>query len=105
MARKSLAALLVLSWVVLSGFDLLEDFKFETGTSAYVHSQGAPDKSLPAYPKRQASLTNNIVETATSVQRVYPLLLRLTCSESPTQNALSSERASELHKLHRVFLI
>jgi hypothetical protein len=105
MARKLLAVLLMLSWIVLSGFDLLEDLQFETGASAYSHSRGAGDKSLPPHSKRHASLTNNIVESAAGTQVFYPSLLRLTPSQSAVPPILSSHRVSELHKLNRVFLI
>jgi hypothetical protein len=102
MLRKPLAALLILSWVVLSGLDLLEDLEFETGPSAY---SGSTDKSFPPYFKHRVSLANNIVESAHSEQLSYPSLLGLTVSHSPRHSICSFHRVSELYKLHRVFLI
>jgi len=102
MLRKSLAILLLFSWVILSGFDLLEDLQFESGTSAY--SQGPIDKSLP-YLKHRASLANNIVESANHAQLFYPSLLRLAAVQWPIQPVLSFHKVSQLHKLHHVFLI
>jgi hypothetical protein len=102
MFRKPLAALLILSWVVLSGFDLLEDLEFETGPSAY---SGGTDKSLPPYFKHRVSLANNIIESAHSEQPSYLSLLGLTVSHSPSHSVSSFHKVSELYKLHRVFLI
>ena len=102
MLRKLLAALLVVSWVVLSGFDLLEDLQFETGPSAYSEGTG---KSLPPYLKHRVSLVNNIIESAHSEQPSYLSLLGLTVSHSPSHSVLSFHRVSELYKLHRALLI
>jgi hypothetical protein len=102
MLRKPLAALLILSWVVLSGFDLLEDLVFDTGPSAY---SGGTDKSLPPHLKHRVNLANNIVESAHSEQLSYFSLIGLTVSQSPSHSVSSFHRVSELYKLHRVFLI
>lgn len=102
MLRKFLATLLILSWVVLSGFDLLEDFEFETGPSAY---RGVADRSLPPFLKHRVSLANNIVESAHSEQLSYLSLSGLTASHSSCYSISSFHRVSELYKLHRVFLI
>jgi hypothetical protein len=102
MLRKPLAALLILSWVVLSGFDLLEDLEFGTGLSAY---SGGTDKSVPPYLKHLASLANNIIESAHGEQPSYLSLLGLTVSHSPSHSISSFHRVSELYKLHRAFLI
>lgn len=102
MLRKSLAILLLFSWVILSGIDLLEDLEFDSEATAY--SQGPLDQSLP-YLKHRANLANNIVESADHTQVFYPALLRLTAAQSPIHPVLSFQRVSQLHKLHRVFLI
>ena len=103
MARKSLAVLLLLSWIILSGFDLLEDLGFETGNSAY--SQGSTNNHLLPHLKHRSSLANNIVESAASAQQFYPLTLRLIPNQSPIHPVLSFHTVFDLHKLHRVFLI
>ena len=97
-----MAALLILAWVALSGFDLLEDLEFDTGSSAY---SGGTEKSLPPHLKHRASLANNIIESAHSEQPSYLSLLGLTVSYSPSHSASSFHWVSELYKLHRVFLI
>ena len=103
MLRKALAALVILSWVILSGFDLLEDLGFKTGPSAY--SESTPEKALPSDFKHRLSLANNIVESAHIEQLFYPSLFRLTAFR-PSNHPLSLfHRVSELYKLHRVFLI
>jgi hypothetical protein len=102
MLKKPLAALLILSWVVLSGFDLLEDLEVEQGPSAY---SGGTDKSLPPHLKHRVSLTNNIVESAHSEQPSYLSPIGQTASCSPDHFVSSFHRVFELYKLHRVFLI
>jgi hypothetical protein len=103
MLRKSLAALLILSWVVLSGFDLLEDLEFKTGPGAY--SEGTPDKTLPPHFKHRVSPANNIVESAHIEQLFHPSLLGLTAFRACNHSVSSFCWVSELYKLHRVFLI
>jgi hypothetical protein len=102
MSRKPLAALLILSWVILSGLDLLEDLEFDTGPSAY---SGATNKSLPPYFKHRVSLANNIIESAHSEPPSYLSLLGLTASYPRCHLVSSFHKVSELYKLHRVFLI
>jgi hypothetical protein len=102
MLKRLLAALLILSWVVLSGFDLVEDLEFDTGPSAY---SGGTDKSLPPYFKHRVSLANNIIESAHSEQPSYLSILGLTVSHSPSRSVSSFHRVSELYKLHRAFRI
>jgi hypothetical protein len=103
MLRKALAALLILSWVVLSGFDLLEDFGFKTGPS--ISSEGTPDKSLPPHFRHRVSLANNIVESAHIEQLFYPSLFGQTSFRASNHPISSFHRVFELYKLHRVFLI
>jgi hypothetical protein len=101
MFRKPLAVVLVFCWVILSGFDLLEDLKLDSEHSAYSES----GKSLSPKRGQQASLTNNIVESAVIPHAFYTPLLRLNVSQSSIRPTLSSHKTLDLHKLHRVFLI
>ena len=101
MFRKLLAAVLVFSWVVLSGIDLLEDLQLESDHSAY--SQSA-DSLLPTW-MLHASLTNNIVESAIDTDAFTTPILRLNLSQSSIHPVSSSHRVLDLHKLLRVFLI
>jgi hypothetical protein len=103
MLRKALAALLILSWVVLSGFDLLEDLALKSGPSAY--RECTSDKALPPHFKHGVGLANNIVESAHIEQLFYPSLLGLTALRASNHPVSSFHRVSELYKLHRVFLI
>jgi hypothetical protein len=101
MFRKPLAVVLVFSWVVLCGFDLVEDLKLESEHSAYSQS----GKSLSPNWIQHAGLANNIVESAVNAYAFYTPLLRLNLSQSFVYPASSSHKVLELHKLHRVFLI
>jgi hypothetical protein len=55
MTRGSLAALLILSWLILSGVDVLEDLGFQH------HFDGAA-KSRPHRPAKPVKLANDNVE-------------------------------------------
>jgi hypothetical protein len=100
MARKFLALLLILSWLSLSGFDVLEDLDIPDQVDLY---------SSTASPLldhgRSARLTHNIVESAghskiryfsCMEQRAVRLAI---CSPTPFQ------KTYKLHKLHHAFLI
>lgn len=103
MWRKLVAALLILGWISLSGFDLVEDLDEIPGQAAI--SQGSPDAG--SVPKRGGwgPLANNIVESAYYSERndVAPVSFTPTIIESDW--LLDFRRHSQLHKLHRVFLI
>ena len=101
MFGKPLALVLAFSWVVFSGFDLLEDLKLASEHSAYSQS----GKSLSPNWIRHAGLANNAVESAINASAFYTPLLRLNLSQSSIHPLSSSHRALDLHKLHRVFLI
>lgn len=103
MLRKFLALLLLFSWVVLSGFDLLEDLTLDLGSSVY--TQGATDKFPSPNFKHRGSRANNIVESAASASVLFPSLFRLSAYRSVFHPVFSSRRVLKLHKLHRVFLI
>lgn len=100
MAHRSLALLLIISWLSLSGFDVLEDLDFPDQIELY---------SSTASPLldhgRTARLTHNMVESAGhSIVRYFNCMEQravrlLICS--PTQ----SQKISKLHKLHHGFLI
>jgi hypothetical protein len=101
MFGKPLAAVLVFSWLVLSGVDLLEDLKLESEHSAY----GQSGKSHSPNWSQHASLANNILESAVNARAFCPTSLRLNLSRSPIHPISSSHRVLDLHKLYRVFLI
>jgi hypothetical protein len=100
MFRKALSVLLVFSWIVLSGLDVVEDLdlpdqiEFQNSTKAASRGNG------PSGP-----LARNIVESATDGGiRCSSWLEQLT---APTINYAPyfSRKVSKLHKVHRVFLI
>lgn len=101
MFRKALAAALVFSCLILSGFDLLEDLKWESEHSAYSQK----GRILPPSWIPHASLANNILESAVHAYAYYTSLLSEKLPASAIHAVSSSRRALELYKLHRVFLI
>lgn len=102
MLQRSLAALLIGSWVILSGFDLLEDLDSPSRFS--VHPANACNSLLP-YLGSGVNIVNNIVESADHAQRSYAGLFGFPSIHLSADIALFFKRTSRLHKLHRVFLI
>jgi hypothetical protein len=102
MRRKFLAFLLISSWVILSGFDLLEDL--DSPSQFSVQSANSCDGPLPNVGSG-VNIVNNIVESAHHRQPSYPGLFDSPSVHSSVDTALSFKKASRLHKLHCVFLI
>jgi hypothetical protein len=100
MYRKSLAVLLVCFWVILSGFDLLEDLD----ESLNPGSQSSRASRVP-HGTPGINIANNIVESADRIQPFYADLLELPSAHSSADLSLSFKKTSRLHKLNRVFLI
>jgi hypothetical protein len=98
--RKPLALLLVFSWILLAGFDLLEDLDVPLQTRVHNPFEG----SLPNVASG-ANIVNNIVESADYTQPFYTALNDFPAVDSAIETALSFKKASRLHKLNRVFLI
>ncbi|MCE3240287.1 MAG: hypothetical protein K0Q83_794 [Deltaproteobacteria bacterium] len=100
MLRKRLALLLVLSWVILSGYDVIEDLdlpdRIELHNSADALFRGPGSAGLVA---------RNIVESADRPHlRCASLLehhLEFTASYAPRL----SQKVFKLHKVNQVFLI
>jgi hypothetical protein len=100
MARRFLALILIISWLSLSGFDVLEDLDFPNQIELYSST------ASPLLDHGQtARLTHNMVESAGHSKVRY-----FNCMEqravrlvicSPTQ----FQKISKLHKLHHAFLI
>jgi hypothetical protein len=101
MIPRSVASVLVFSWIALSGFDLLEDLRFGSKPNAYSQS----DKPYSPQWNPHRSLVNNIVESAINGDGGCDPLLRLSDSYFDIRPLSSVLRVVELHKLHRVFLI
>ena len=100
MYRKSLAVLLVFSWVILSGLDLLEDLDVQL--DAGVHS---PLEGPLPNGGSGINVVNNIVEFADRTQPFHAGLFELLAVHLSVDAALSFKKTSRLHKLLRVFLI
>lgn len=103
MCRKILAALLIIGWVSLAGFDLLEDL-------CSVSSQAAVSSALPKDNSKSKlggwrTLANNIVESAVRIVQDYSALLTFTAIIFDLDALLDFRRHFPLHKLYRVFLI
>ena len=103
MIRKTLAALLILSWIILSSADILEDLSFESDVTFY--SSPTPRSS---HSKKPVRLVNDSVELA------YPALSfgRAPQNADPEciayqtfLNACLDSRAFRNHKDRRVRLI
>jgi hypothetical protein len=104
MLRRSLALLLVLSWVTLSGMDALEDLDFDSHTTRDLGAaSGWPSSSKPV------KLTNDILELANanllSLGKLVHHLEFEDSSRSSLFDAYSASKALRTHKEHRVLLI
>jgi len=100
MFREALAFLLIVSWVVLSGFDLLEDLNLPKPTN--VHA--LPDASVPN-GDGGFNVLNNIVESADHKQPYASFFFNLAGIDFSADGVLLFKKVSQLHKLYRVFLI
>jgi hypothetical protein len=102
MLRRLLAIILVLSWVTLSAFDLLEDLNGHD--DSLVHSAGSTDDPLPngAHP---GQLVNNILEWGDRIGFLSNALVQLPAFDLAADAPRASKRSSNIHKLHCVFLI
>jgi hypothetical protein len=101
MLRKSLAVLLVLSWVILSGFDVVEDLdlpdEVEVGKSAAAEFPPGP---------WSCRLVNNMVESANASSTREPVLASNPVIGKAYFTAVTVSHVKlKLHKLHAIFLI
>src|SRR3972149_98496 len=100
MLRKALAFLLIFSWIILSGFDLLEDLDVPIQVDIHSPIEG----SLPNLGQR-VDLVNNIVESADRTRLFDAELFELPRVDSSVDRALSVKKVFQLHKLPRVYQI
>jgi hypothetical protein len=103
MCRKIVAALVILGWISLSGFDVLEDLN-EFPSDAAV-SKSLPDNSPIAKRGFSVHLANNMVELAYRNQQVDIALYSFAPTVLDFAPVLHFRRHSPLHKLFRVLLI
>jgi hypothetical protein len=100
MLRKRLALLLVLSWVILSGYDVTEDLHLPDRVA--LHQTAGP---LSHGAGSEGLLARNIVESADRPHLRYATLpehyLEFIANYTPSL----PQRIFKLHKINQVFLI
>jgi hypothetical protein len=92
MVRRALALILVLSWFVLAGIDVLEDLG--------LYHQAALNTRLDT-----GGLANDIVESADTSCACASWLSDRALFQSSVLPWAASSRTSKLHKLHHVYQI
>jgi hypothetical protein len=102
MCRRLVSALLVLGWISLSGFDVVEDLDEAPGRPAF---SATPDSASAGTKRSMGSLANNIIESASRTKQPNVALVTLMATISDLDLLLEFRKHSQLHKLHRVFLI
>jgi len=103
--RKTVAVLLVLSWVILSGFDLLEDLRLPIHFG--LHSP--KEATLPGVGKAVKLVNDNLERgsrTLTSQLGLFKLpAVQSTALQLLLNTSTVFKKAFRLHKLYRIFLI
>ena len=99
MLKRSLLLLLVFSWIILSGYDVVEDLDLPD----QIEFQNSTDE--PIAVGFNGLLARNIVESADHTPNRCPNLLEQYARLEITYTLHHSRKTSKLHKLHRVYLI
>ena len=102
--RNLTVALVILGWVSLSCFDVVEDLDEIPGEVAI--SSASPDDSSTSKVGGWGPLANNIVESVDRIPETADVVL-ITFTETifDFDPVLNLRRHFQLHKLYRVFLI
>lgn len=103
MFKQLIVILLVIGWISLSGFDLVEDLDEIPGPVTI--SSNSQDGGATAKRGGWRPLANNIVESAGSTQRVDVAGVSFTSTAFESEPVFDFRRDISLHKLYRVFLI
>ena len=103
MCRRLLAVLLILGWVSLSGFDVVEDLDEAPGQTAV--STAPDDQSSSSKRGGWGPLANNIIESANCTQETTVAFVTFFPTIFHCDSAPVFRRHFQLHKLYRVFLI
>jgi hypothetical protein len=103
MCRKLTVALLILGWVSLSCFDVVEDLGEIPGQVAV--SSEPEDSGTSSKRTGWGPLVNNIVESALRIQEAEVAPVSSTEAIFDFDLILNFRRHLQLHKLYRVFLI
>jgi len=101
MCRKVIATLLIVGWVILSGFDVLEDLECPGQAAVNISHDADPTATVAGW----GLLANNIVESAYRLYQVYIVLVDSTTVTFGPDAVLDLHTYFQLHKLYRVFLI
>ena len=103
MCRRLLAVLLILGWVSLSGFDVVEDLDEAPGQTAL---SPAPDDATSGSKRGGwGPLANNIVESANRIQDTNVVLISIAETGFDYEPVFQFQKHFQLHKLYHVFLI
>lgn len=100
MLKRGLAVLLVLSWVILSGFDVLEDL--DPFGQIELHGSAGPSTHGVGHT---ISLANNIIESADDSRPRHSVTRHQPTVHLPVDVHVVVQSSSKLHKLHHIFLI
>jgi hypothetical protein len=92
--------LLIVSWVILSGFDLVEDLKLPRPAEVHTLPDSAQSNGIP-----HLIALNNIVESADHRQASYTCFFDLETVDLSSGRVVVFRKVFQLHKVHRVFLI
>jgi hypothetical protein len=99
MVRRTLAAFLVLSWVVLSGIDVLEDLDLPFNIEFEIPAQ------TPGPAAKRNGLAHNMTEFAHTARTIHVGIFRLFTVEAAGHSSDTSGKPAKLYKSHQVFLI
>jgi hypothetical protein len=102
MCRRLVAALLIIGWVSLSGFDVVEDLDEIPGQAGFSQSSGEEGFSSK---RAMGPLANNIIESANRTQQTTADIVTFFPTIFHFDSAPIFSRHFQLHKLYRVFLI
>lgn len=103
MCRKLIAALLIVGWISLSGFDVVEDLDEIPGQVAV--SSTSPANSSTSKRGGWGPLANNIVESANRTEQADVAVIAVTPTAFYFDPVFAFRRHFQLYKLYRVFLI
>lgn len=101
MARRSLAILLIFSWIILSGFDVVEDLHILNQSEL----KNLTNALIPRENGSGGILARNIVESADRMGSRCANLLEQGFETTAIYTPSLSQKVSKLHKIHQVFLI
>jgi hypothetical protein len=100
MLRKIVSALLVCSWIILSGLDVVEDLDLPDRIEFQDTADAPSATTAPA-----GLLARNIIETATHAGNRCSNSLEQFTHPTPLYIPHGSDKVSKLHKVHHVFII